>query len=105
LRVFFSNGEKIVGELISLSTNNPIAFDDHTALAGSGSGPHDPGMEVRVAKLESDVGHIQRDIGEIKTDVREIKKALETDFRLLFGALIVVALGLAGVMAKGFHWL
>jgi hypothetical protein len=74
-------------------------------VAPSGGGPHDPGMEVRVAKLESDVGHIQRDIGEIKTDVREIRKALETDFRLLFGALIVVALGLAGVMAKGFHWL
>jgi len=25
-------------------------------------------------------------------------------FRQLFGALIAVALGLAGLMAKGFHW-
>ncbi len=28
----------------------------------------------------------------------------EFDFRLLFGALIAVALGLAGMMAKGFGW-
>ena len=74
------------------------------AIASGGSGPYDPSMEARVAKVESDIGHIQRDIGEIKTDVREIRKAVETDFRLLFGAIIAVALGLAAVMAKGFHW-
>jgi hypothetical protein len=62
-------------------------------------------MEARVAKVESDIGHIQRDISEIKIDVREIKKAVETDFRLLFGALIIAVLGLAGIMAKGFHWI
>lgn len=83
-----------------------------TGLAGGGSGPHDPGMEARVAKLESDVGHIQQDIGEIKHDIRDLKNvdirdirdALRTDFRLLFGALITATLGLAAVMAKGFHW-
>jgi hypothetical protein len=85
-------------------------------LAPGGSGPHDPGMESRVAKVEADVGHIQHDITDIKTDIREIRKSLETDFReirksletdfrLLFGALIVAVLGLAGIMAKGFHWL
>ena len=70
-------------------------------LASGESGPHDPGMEARIAKLESDVGHIQTDIGEMKVDVREIRKATETDFRLLFGAIIAVALGLVGVTAKG----
>jgi hypothetical protein len=30
-------------------------------LAPGGSGPLDPGIEARVAKLESDVGHIQRE--------------------------------------------
>jgi len=61
-------------------------------------------MEARVAKVESDIGHIQRDIGEIKTDVREIRRDIQTDFRLLFGAIIAAVLGLAAVMAKGFHW-
>jgi hypothetical protein len=73
-------------------------------LASGGSAPHDPGMEARVAKVESDVGHIQSDVSEIKTDLRELRKAFEIDFRLLFGALITVAVTLAGIMAKGFHW-
>jgi len=30
---------------------------------------------------------------------------MQTDFRLLFGAIIAVTLGLAALMAKGFHWL
>ncbi|OJT42890.1 hypothetical protein BSR04_08065 [Serratia plymuthica] len=62
-------------------------------------------MQARVAKLESDVDHIKKAIDEVKTDVREIKRDAKTDFRLLFAALIFVALGLAGLMAKGFHWL
>jgi hypothetical protein len=37
------------------------------------------------------------------TFVTSSKDARE-DFRILFGALIVVALGLAGLMAKGFRW-
>jgi len=70
----------------------------------TGGGPHDPGMEARVAKLEAHIEHIQRDITDIKSDVREIKRDARADFRLLFGAIIFVALGLAGLMAKGFHW-
>lgn len=30
---------------------------------------------------------------------------MERDFRILFGALIAVTLGLAGLMARGFGWL
>jgi hypothetical protein len=74
------------------------------ALSRSG-GPHDPGLEARVAKLEAHIEHIQTDLHEIKSDIREIKRDARTDFRLVFGALIVAALGLAGVMAKGFHWI
>lgn len=75
------------------------------ALKSDGGGPHNGDMEARVAKLEASMEYVQRDIGEIKTDVRQIKEHARTDFRQLFGALIVVALGLAGLMAKGFHWL
>jgi hypothetical protein len=62
-------------------------------------------MEARVAKLEAHILHIQADINEIKSDLREIKRGARTDFRLLFGALIFAALGLAGLMARGFHWI
>jgi hypothetical protein len=30
---------------------------------------------------------------------------MQSDFRMLFGVIIAVALGIAGLMAKGFHWL
>lgn len=62
-------------------------------------------MEARIAKLEASVTHIERDISEMKTDVRELRKADETNFRLLFATIIATALGIAGLMARGFHWL
>ena len=61
-------------------------------------------MEAKVLKLENAVEYMQRDISEIKMDIREIQKDFRTDFRLLFGAIIAVALGLTGLIAKGFHW-
>jgi hypothetical protein len=77
--------------------------------------PQDDGrdrMMSRVAKLQSDVAHIQSDIREIKLDLREIRQDVKdiraearTDFRVLFGSLISVAVGLAAVMAKGFGWI
>lgn len=62
-------------------------------------------MEARIARLESHVEHIQSDLTELKADVRELRRADETNFRILFGALITVALGLAALMSKGFGWL
>jgi hypothetical protein len=84
-------------------------------LHSSGGGGTSDGMEARVAVLETHVQHIRDDLTEIRKDLRELRsesdrnfKMLltmdEKNFRLLFGALIAVALGLAGLMAKGFHW-
>ncbi len=70
------------------------------------------GMMSRIAKLESNVAHIQSDVREIKQDLREIRQDVKdiridarSDFRLMFGSLIGVALGLAALMAKGFGWI
>ncbi|RRZ92829.1 hypothetical protein [Erwinia sp. 198] len=76
-------------------------------------------IEMHIAWLRRDVNDIRnelRDIrGEIKDvrgevkdvrgEMKDIRKDMQTDFRLLFSALIGVALGLACIMAKGFHWL
>jgi len=75
----------------------------HRLQASGGGGTFD-GFEARVAKLEAAVEHMQSDIREIKDDLREIRRDARSDFRQLFGAIIVVAIGLAGLMAKGFHW-
>jgi hypothetical protein len=74
-------------------------------LPGGGGGGTFDGMEARVAKVEATLEHIQRDISDIKGDVRTQRENSRSDFRVLFGAIITVALGLAGIMARGFHWL
>jgi hypothetical protein len=73
-----------------------------------GGGPNTPGGDgtnARLAKLEAAIEHIHTDLGEVRKDIREIKSDAKTDFRILFGAIIFVALGIAGLMAKGFKWL
>lgn len=80
-----------------------------SGIAYGGNGGDNGGMEARVAKLESAVEFIQRDISDIRTDIKEMRGDISsirtTDFRILFGAIVTVALGLAGIMAKGFGWL
>jgi hypothetical protein len=62
------------------------------------------GLDARVAKVEATIEHIQRDTSEIKEDIRDLRRNATNDFRILFAAIIGVAIGLAGLMAKGFHW-
>lgn len=90
----------------------PFAFPNSITSAtmaqtppANGNGGGGDSMEARVARLESSVAYIERDIAEIKTDIKDIHKDMRDDFRITFVALIAVALGLAGIMAKGFGWL
>lgn len=84
----------------------------HNLRDNTGTPPPEPPMEARIAKLEVSVDYIQRDISELKTDTRlireemtSLRKDMGADFRLLFWTIITVALGLSGLMAKGFGWL
>jgi hypothetical protein len=54
-----------VGDVVALP-GSQVAAIDNKEIAGGGSGPHDPGMEARVAKLEADVGHIRSDVTEVR---------------------------------------
>lgn len=66
-------------------------------------------MLAHVGEIKADVRHIQSDVGEMRTDIREMRQEITRirtiDFRLLFAAIITVTLGLAALMAKGFHWI
>ncbi len=102
--------------------NNVTFFPGNHFGQKSGNGGGDD-LEARVAKLESDVSHIRSDIAEIKgrqqafmdrtednfkemrQEFKEVRSEMKSDFRILFGALITVTLGLAGLMAKGFGWM
>lgn len=77
-------------------------MDQHGHTGGGDGGGY---MEARLAKLEALADHIQTDVREVKQDIREIKKDAREDFRILFGALIAVAMVLCLILAKGFHWL
>jgi hypothetical protein len=61
-------------------------------------------MEARIAKLESHVEYIRRDLDDVRSDVKEIRRNQQADFHILFASLIAVAIGLAGIISKGFHW-
>jgi len=50
----------------TLVTDENVNLLRPATLAVSGGGPYDPGMEARIAKLESDVGHVRTDISDIK---------------------------------------
>ncbi len=107
-----------------MPVNQPIMMGAHT---GHGAVCMNCGyVRVHVAEIvkiwlsdhpeEADIGEIKADIKELRSemkselkdvhsDLKDLRKDMQTDFRVLFAALIAVALGLAGVMAKGFHWL
>lgn len=88
------------GDRSPFTDHNETVYTGGTSGGGGGSK-----VEVRVAKLESDVAHIDSTLQEMKGDMREMRRDLRSDFRILFGALITVAIGLAGIMARGFHWI
>jgi hypothetical protein len=98
------NEQDNVRRILDYQQKPAIEGPQATLNSGGGGGTFD-GMEPRVAKLEAAVEHIQRDTTDIKTDVRTLRDNARSDFRVLFGAIIIVALGLAGMMARGFHWL
>jgi hypothetical protein len=42
---------------------------------------------------------------EVRSEFRNVRHQARSDFRLLFGALISLGVGMAALMAKGFHWI
>jgi hypothetical protein len=62
------------------------------------------GLESRIARLEA-ILEFQRDIADIKAELQIMKAKARSSFWLIFVTLIVVALGLASLLARGFHWL
>jgi len=65
----------------------------------------EPPMEARLAKLEASMEYVQRDISDIKIDIRRIHDTIDKNLKLYFTGLISVALGLTGIVAKGFGWI
>ncbi|HUL83765.1 MAG TPA: hypothetical protein VL131_16575 [Gammaproteobacteria bacterium] len=41
----------------------------------------------------------------MRQDLKDIRVDARTDFRVLFGSIIAVAIGLSALLAKGFGWI
>jgi len=67
--------------------------------------------EIRseVRDIRSEMGQLRSDMGQLRSDTHselgKLRDVHERDFRILFGAIIVVAIGIASIMAKAFGWL
>jgi hypothetical protein len=48
------------------SGSDKVVYLGSPPLAPAGGGPHDPGMEARVAKLAAGVEHLQTDMTEVR---------------------------------------
>jgi hypothetical protein len=58
--------------------------------------------DARVAQLEELIEYVQRDIAEIKTELEILRRS---DLHLALVAVLVVAIAVAALLAKVFHWL
>jgi predicted nucleic acid-binding Zn-ribbon protein len=58
-------------------------------------------FKVEMREFKSEMRDFQK---EVRSEFRDVRHQARTDFRLLFGAIISLAVGMAALMAKGFHW-
>lgn len=93
---------------VDISAANTYTIKGGAKTTDGGGGD---GMELRIARLESDVHHIQSDIRDIKSDIKEIKSDMKHDYREIKSEMkkdLFIMLGaiatLAGIIAKGFGW-
>jgi multidrug resistance efflux pump len=73
-------------------------------------------MEARLARLETHTEHINANVAdlraglgrlEIKVDqgFARVDAKIDRNFLILGGMIVSLSIGMAGLMAKGFHWL
>lgn len=62
-------------------------------------------LNERVARVEEKINGFDRRLDLVEKDLRELIKKVDSHFMILSGMIMTVALGLAGLLAKGFHWL
>jgi hypothetical protein len=62
-------------------------------------------IDNRLGRVEVIVEHVKEDVRDLRIEVRGVRDQARVDFRLLFGALISIALGMTALMARGFHWI
>ena len=72
-----------------------------------GGGGDNGGMELteRIARVEEKVSGLDKRLSLVESDLRDLIKKVDSHFIVLAGMVIATAVGLAAMMAKGFHWM
>ncbi|UPG91922.1 hypothetical protein L2Y96_09185 [Luteibacter aegosomaticola] len=90
----------------------PASPDSASEIAPDTPASQYVALEMRVSRLETAMEFIREDIRNLRLELKDLRaefrveiRELRTDFRFLLGTLITFGLGLAGMMAKGFHWI
>ena len=60
-------------------------------------------VDTRLAVVETEMTTLEAAIGRLIAATVRFQEKARTGFRLTIGAVIATALGLAGMMVKGFH--
>jgi len=61
-------------------------------------------LEEIAMSTEDILREITWDLHEIRQDIREFRRDQKNNLRLKLGVLMIIAVGLAGLMARGFQW-
>ena len=96
---------QLLDQRIEAALQKRASFDQPGATGGSGGSGGSGSLEARVAKVEAILESVDKTLNEITQDIKTLRDNARAEFRQLFGAIITVAFGLAGLIAKGFHWL
>ena len=78
---------------------------ERASLNHNDGGGTSGGMESPIAKLEANVENIKEAVRDLKADGRELRTKVDNHFLILSGMIITVAVGIASLLAKSFHWI
>ena len=62
-------------------------------------------LSERVIRVEEMLSGVDARLQLVEKDLRALASKVDSHFIVLAGMIIALGLGLAGLMAKGFHWL
>jgi hypothetical protein len=61
-------------------------------------------ISERVIRLEEKLSGVDKRLELVEKDLRSLSSKVDSHFLVLAGMIIGLGVGLAGLMAKGFHW-
>jgi hypothetical protein len=61
-------------------------------------------LTERTIRVEEKLSGVDKRLELVEKDLRDISKKIDSHFFALGGMIIAAAVGLAGIMGKGFHW-